>query len=328
MSNSDQSGKVRPRMKRFLYEVATFFLLLIMGAYIIDAFLTENLKKYPVGDSGIWNEIFAGRVNSEVVVYGASRAWVHFDPRIMEESLGMTVYNLGVDGHNFWLEYLRHSMLLKYNTKPKVIVMEISQNTLAKRKDLYGLDQFLPYMLNQPQVEAAISSYEGYRYLDFHIPLFRYYGKAEALVRALIQFLNPSHYSPNRVKGYQGKNSAWSGDWERVKRDLQPSKAVNDLESIRLFDSFLEECRILGIKVVFVSSPEFIEAQQYVTNREEIFSIFEAMSAKYNIPYLDYSKNFISYKTEYFYNSGHLNKGGAELFTKKLVVDLKPLLAN
>jgi hypothetical protein len=329
MSNSDFRSRKEHGLKRFISEVAIFFLLLIAGAYTIDAFITENLKKIRWGDSGIWNEIFAGGIKSEIVVYGASRAWAHYDSRIMEDSLGMTVYNLGIDGHNFWLQYLRHSMLLKYNTKPKVIVLDLSTNTLAKRKDLYGPEQFLPYMRNQPQVESTISSYDGYKYLDFHIPLLRYYGKAESLARSLILFLLPSHKKPDRIKGYLGMDLAWnSEDWERTKRSSQPSNTVNDPQTVKLFDSFLEECKVLDIKVIFVVSPEFIEGQSYVTNRKEIFSTFDSMSTKYNIPFFDYSKESISYESEYFYNATHMNKNGAELFTKRFVADLKPLLTT
>lgn len=328
MFNSERNIKEAQGLKRFLLEVAIFSLILIMGAFMIDRFLTENLKRYPVGDSGIWNEVFAGRVNSEVVVYGASRALAHFDARIMENALGTTVYNLGINGHNFWLQYLRHSMLLKHNTKPKVIVLEISTNTLEKRKDLYDPDQFIPYMLNQPDVEASISSYEGFSYLDFQVPLFRYYGKVELLIRASIQFLSPSHFKPDRVKGYEGKDLAWSGGWERTKLGIKKSKVVFDPESSLLFDSFLEECKELGIKVVFVSTPMFIHAQEYTINRSDVMTYFKEKSKKYGIHYLDYSDDPISSKSEYFYNATHMNKEGAELFTKRFVADLRPLLTS
>jgi hypothetical protein len=315
-------------MKRFLTEVAIFVLLLISGAYMIDAFVTANLKKYPKGELGIWNQIFAGKINSEIVIYGASRALVHFDARIMQDSLRMTVYNLGMNGHNFWLQYLRHAMLLKFNTKPKVIVLELSQYTLSKRSDLHDPDQFLPYMLNNPQVEASTSSYEGYKYLDYHIYLFRYYGKSEALLRSLVLFLRPSSFTPDRVQGYEAMNLAWNGDWERARRTLQPSKTFNDPETKRLFESFLEESRNLEIKVIFVSTPEFVEGQQYWANRDETIAYFREMSNKHGVPYLDYSKDPISYQTEYFYDHTHMNRLGAELFTSKLMMDIRTLVTR
>lgn len=327
MFNSENNNE-KKNLKRFLLEVIIFSLMLISPAIMIDEFLTKNLKTYPKGDSFIWGQIFGGNVNSEIVIYGASRALQHFEPKIMEDSLGMTVYNLGIRGHNFWIQYLRHLMLLKHSGKPGVIVQELSLSIFSKRKDLYDPDQFLPIMLNQPQVESFISSYEGYTYLDFHMPLLRYYGKPESMLRATRQFFQPGLVKPDRFKGYLGDDSVWRGDWNRSKLNYKPQKMPIDLETVKVFEFFLQSCRDLGIKVIFVSTPEFVEAQDYLENRKEIFSIINKMSSKYNIPFLDYSNDLISYQREYFYNSAHLNSRGAEIFTKKFVVDLKPLLVR
>ena len=316
-------------LKQFLYEFSIFFLLLITGMYLIDLFITENLKKYPKGELGVWNQIYAGNINAEILVYGASRAQVHFDPRIIQGSLGMATYNLGINGHNFWLQYLRHKTYLKYNTTPKIILMEVGSITLDKRKDLHDPDQFLPYMLNNSLVENATSTYDGYKFLDYHVPLFRYYGKIEQLMRAVVLSIRPYYFTPDRVLGYEAINQDWNSEvWEKNKKNRAPSNNSIDPQSVKLFETFLNECKTLGIRIILVASPEFYEGQHYVTNRKEIFTIFELMSSKYNIPFLDYSNDSISYKTEYFYNSQHLNNYGSDLFTRNLVVELKRIIKS
>ena len=55
---------------------------------------------------------------------------------------------------------------------------------------------------------------------------------------------------------------------------------------------------------------------------KEIISLYQHFSEKYDIPFLDYSNDELSYSTKYFYNSQHLNRTGAELFTAKLADDL------
>ena len=311
-------------MKRFIAEVLVFFLPLLVAAPFIDAFISGNLKKSQRGELGAWNDVYAGRINSDVVFYGASRTMVQFDPQIVSEALGVSAYNLGINGHNFWLQYLRHSTLLKYNTKPKIIVQAVDMTTLDKRPDLYDPDQFLPYMLRDPQVEAATSSYEGYSHLDYHVPLLRYYGKAMAAAQALILFVDPALLPPDRVRGYQAMDVAWNGDWERAKATMLPIETVPDQGTVRLFEAYLEECRRMGIKVIFVSGPEYIEAQDFESNRAQIFAIFSSLSKKYGIPFLDYSRDHLSFDTHYFYNSQHLNKTGAELFTRELTMALRP----
>jgi hypothetical protein len=74
-----------------------------------------------------------------------------------------------------------------------------------------------------------------------------------------------------------------------------------------------------------VYAPEYIEGQIFTKNRDEVLSLYTKYSHKYNIPFYDYSTDAISYQKKYFYNTNHLNKMGAELFTTKLIDTLKRL---
>jgi len=106
-------------------------------------------------------------------------------------------------------------------------------------------------------------------------------------------------------------NLDWNGDWESARLTLQPLKTFNDAETVRLFELFLDESRPLGIKVVLVSTPDFVAAKHYWADRDEIIEYFRAISKKHGVPYCDNSKDPISYQTDYFYNSTHMNNRGA-----------------
>ena len=318
----------KPAVKRFLSECALFLLLLTIGAYCLDALLSAGLKKSRAGDLGIWNEIYAGNINAEIVIYGSSRAAVHFDPHIIAEGTGLSTYNLGIDGHNFWLQYLRHSLFLKHNPKPKVILQSIDVSTLERRNNLYNPEQFLPYVLHDGQVADFTSVYEGFSFLDYHVPLLRYYGRRGAVLAAMRSLWDPSADEPDRVLGYKGQELSWNEDWNRVKQDLGFREALLDLPTVALFETYLRECRDLGIKVIFVNTPEFVEAHDLITNRAEVLDVFRKMSEKFGIPLLDYSNSPISFQTKYFYNSQHMNREGAELFTEDLARALRPLLTG
>ena len=79
-----------------------------------------------------------------------------------------------------------------------------------------------------------------------------------------------------------------------------------------------------------VYSPEYIEAQGLYRNRKEIFKMFKEIANNYDVEFMDYSQDPICYDKSFFYNSQHLNAKGAELFSKKIAVEmaineLKPL---
>jgi hypothetical protein len=128
---------------------------------------------------------------------------------------------------------------------------------------------------------------------------------------------------PDRKNGYQGQDETWNDDFIKAKVKMKEYEIKFDAATIQLFDEYLHECRNKGIKVILVYTPEYIEGQKFVKNREEMFKLFINLSLKYNIPFWDYSNDAISFQKKYFYNSSHMNKKGAELFTNKLTNALK-----
>src|SRR5690554_7315289 len=135
-------------MKRFLIKVVLFFGLLIIFMIVCDLWISKTLAKsesFAMGDAKIWHDILERQVSDDVLIYGSSRAWRHFDPMVIEEYTGMSTYNFGVDGHAFDIQYLRHQLHLKYNRAPKVIVYSVDINTLNSSNGLYNDGQFFPF---------------------------------------------------------------------------------------------------------------------------------------------------------------------------------------
>jgi hypothetical protein len=95
-----------------------------------------------------------------------------------------------------------------------------------------------------------------------------------------------------------------------------------DTASVVLFDKFLQECKNNNIKVSLIYTPEHIEGQKFIKNKNLITDLYKKHAEKYNLLYLDYSKDSICLDKSYFYNATHLNKTGSEVFSKKLVNDL------
>jgi hypothetical protein len=311
-------------MKKFTIAGLIFILPLLIFGYLADIFLTNALKKSKADEFGVWNDIYNGRINEDLLIYGGSRAWVHFDPEILSDSLNLSVYNIGLNGHNFWLQKLRHEILLKYNKAPEVIIYAVDLMTLGKRPDLYNSDQFLPYMTSDTLLAKAISSYDGYGKYDSKVPLIRYLGKWKTSISAVKIALAPDRQKPDRIKGYQGKNLEWNSDFDNAVEEMGGRFSMElDSLSVVLFDEFLAECQRKNIKIIFVAPPEYIDGQLFVENRPEIMGVFASFGQKYDIPYYDYSNDSMSFNKYYFYNSTHMNIRGAELFSKKLVMDMK-----
>jgi hypothetical protein len=314
-------------MKRFVLRFGLFILPMVLLAYGSDLFISKRLKQiksYKEGEFSVWNDLYDGKIDAQIAIYGSSRAWLHIDPAIVEDSLHIPTYNLGINSHNFWLEYFRHTLLLKYNKKPRLIIHTLGMATVEKRVDLFNADQFLPYMLFNKEMENAIISYKGYTPADFVIPMLRYFGKRDALFSVMKYCLNPSNNPVKRIKGYEAVTDlSWHNDLDKVKKKMKYYEVKVDTPTLALMERYLQECKANGIKVLLLYSPEYIEGQRFTHNRQDVIDFYKKISAKYDVPYFDFSNDSMSYQQKYFFNAEHLNKLGADLFTRKLIDTLK-----
>jgi len=289
--------------------------------YVMSYYLSQTNGS--PGEFEVWNDIYNSNVMCGIAIYGSSRAWVHIDPKILKDSLELDAYNFGIDGHNFWLQYLRHLEFLKHNIKPQTIILSVDIYSLQKRNDLYQPDQFLPYMLWNSNVQKYTSSYKGYNNFDYYLPLFRYSGKTNALKTIFNNFFRNQSSEKFRYNGFFGMDREWNNDLEKAKANTGSYTVKLDSSSITLFEKFINECKHNNIELIFVYTPEFIEGQLFVSNRDDVINLYKYFSNKYSISFYDYSKDSICLDKTCFYNASHLNKRGADIFSRELANDLK-----
>ena len=317
-------------MKKFISKILFFLIPTLIISYSLDyvfSYYLSQSNSYK-GEYEVWNDIYSSNANCDIAIYGSSRAWVHIDPEILSNSLGLQVYNFGIDGHNFWLQYLRHIEFIKYNQKPATIILSVDIFSLQKRKDLYLLDQFLPYMLMNSSIKDYTSSYLGYNISDYYIPLIRYFGKYNSLSlirKSIIEERSPEKYRKN---GFLGMDREWSNDLEIAKETKEVYEIETDSASIVLFEKFIKECQANNIELILVYTPEFIDGQTFVLNRSDVINIYKNFATKYSLKFYDYSNDSICLDKSYFYNASHLNKKGAEKFSKDFANKLKARTHN
>jgi hypothetical protein len=312
-------------MKAFIRKVILFLLPLVVIAFPLDLWLSHYLKQvlqYP-GETEVMNDIYSGKIDSEIAIYGSSRAWRHFDPSIIKNITGKNAYNFGIDAHHFWAQYLRHLEYLKHNRKPDYILLSLDVFSLEIRNDYYGLNQLLPYMLWNKNIAAYTARYKDFSKPDYYLPLVRYIGKREAIKTAWNIFLGKPQEPAIRNRGYAGADLSWNSDLEKAKADIKEKRIRYHQESVKLFLRFIQECKEMNIHLVLVCPPEYDEGQKLTVNRKEVIDYYKSIAAESNLLFLDYSDDEICRNRNYFYNSLHLNKTGAEIFTRQLLQDLQ-----
>ncbi len=320
-------------MNNFLLKIGLFLLPFAILSIPADYFISRNLINLKdtrfadkLKDCAIWSDIYDSKIDVDVAVYGSSRASCHIVSQILEDSLKIRAYNIGISNHTFWMQNLRHKEYLKYNKLPKYIIYDVDIFSFTLFKSLNNIEQFLPYMLYSEDMKPYLDLYNVFSNIDYYLPFMRYYGQYKAVLLSMLGIF-PADDTWKNAKGfYYMKDMNWNAaDLERAKKQTEHYEVKFDALLLNMFEDFIRECKAKGIKLIFIYDPEYIEGQKFNKNLDEAFNYYQHFSDKYGIPFLNYSNDTLCMDKKYFFNSLHLNKLGAIHYTRKLAHDLKTL---
>lgn len=289
----------------------------VTGAIMVflDLRITKNLQKSDTRLFQSWNDLFSGEMECDAVIMGSSRGFVQYSPLIIDSVLGTNCYNLGFDGRCIDAEIVKYYAYRQFNPKPKLIIQNVDYGTLGLSNG-YEREQFLPYLWCDTLYEL-IKDGEGFSWKDRYLPLVRYSGYTQVIKEGL-GLPNKLNRYP-LVKGYYGRDEVWDGS---VYQTIEEVPFCHDMEAVKMFDDYLSRCANEGVRVVFVFAPIYIGVTEKVKNVESVFDYYDSLASKYHIPILNYTYDSLSYDTTYFYNASHLNKSGAEIFSRHLAEDI------
>lgn len=315
-------------MKDFIKNIVLFILILLVSSYILDGIITRGLKKSKLPFFNEWNLIYSGKINADLIINGSSKAHYHISPKILDSVLNLNSFNLAIDGHPYIMQNKKYDIYKRYNKLPKTIIQVVSYGTLSSKDKLTNIKQFLPY-LNDSIIQNTVSKYKfGFDKVDFYLPLLRYvkYLDLKDFYHSLLYFIDVKQkiINPN-YKGYYGEDKQWdNNNFEKFKQENINGMHVElNTDSVELFIQFLEECQTKNIDVILVYPPSFIEFHAFVNNRGDIINFYKSLAKRYSLKFIDYSNSYLNIDKKYFYNTGHLNKKGAEQFSLDLANDLK-----
>ena len=312
-------------VKVLFLKLIIFFLLLFVPLYFLQKYVDNGLLKMRLGEYGVWNDIYESKINADVVIVGSSRATVNISSPILTEKLKLNTYNIGIDGGDFNMEYLRFQVYLQHNKKPKVVILSLHTADLQKNEGIFNQEQFLPF-LGDTLVRNATSGYSSsLSYADYYIPAVKYRSDFQSVSDGIKMVLDKPVsriYYAMRTNGYEARDRKWDDSFDKLKRSGKKFDIKFNDELVAKFQEFIKYCKEKNIELIFVYTPEYTGVQPYFVNREMVMNYYGKVAKDNSIPMLDYSQDSISSNTAYFYNSEHLNTSGSVYFTMKLASDL------
>ena len=305
-------------MLKYIFNIILFSIVVFIILSSIAILSDAGIKKTEHNNYVVWNDLYTGNINADIIILGSSRAWVHISPKILDSILFVNSYNLGIDGHNFKMQKCIYEAYLNNNRNPGIVIHCLDINTLSQQKELYNLEQTIPY-LGDTIVSNATKRFVGYNWVDYYNPFSKYLFRNKSLKIGLLEIFNIYDFITNKYKGYRGNTKQWDGKFDSfIKNNPGGIRVGVDIEVRNSFDNFLAKNREWGIETILVYPPELKKAQALIINRDSILKIYKSMAQKYDLYLIDFSDDTICLSKQYFYNSSHLNKTGAEIFTAKL----------
>ncbi len=301
-------------MKRFLVKMLIIVAVLLIPLYITDYLLTKDYRSRNYYPFSTWTDLVNGQLDSDLWILGSSRAWVQYNPRIIENSLNVSSYNLGCNAQFLFLDLQCYEIAKAYNPKPKYILLDIAWPSLTMETTSISRYFYMPYV-NDKRFRKIVKNNDNISSYYLYIPCYRFLMEKESDK----YYINDSSYE---YKGYKAKDCNWIAlelnSVDSVKYSCEP-------KAVALLESFIQECKKDTIFVILIHSPMYYEGFEKIQNNDKMLNLFQNIANRNNVPFLDYTKDPICYDTMNFYNAMHLNAHGADLFSTKLAHDLDSL---
>lgn len=243
-----------------------------------------------------------------VLFMGSSRSLHHYVPSIFEKELDLTCYNAGDWGiKNIYFQYgMLSNILSRYN--PKIIVLDVHPS------------DWLQYPYSGKERAGSLAPYCGMS--DGCDEMLKLSGKYWAYRLSVVYRYTGS--LPSLLAGKFGNMDRSLKGWKPLDGEMDPTNVITeefefpiDSDRVRLLERFITDCQTRNIRLIIAVSP------MYSCSKKDVFSKAAELSRKYKIRYLDhYRDSVFEGHCEFFYDFGHLNRRGAELYSQIIAKEL------
>ncbi len=298
--------------KKRVFRYLLFVILLVVADRIIGEAIS-TLSKKQIRDNRI-GLLIENKIPAQIYILGSSRALNNYSPEVITAITGKTCYNLGVSGSNIIYHETILDLILTGDTKPEIIIYNIDDyGTLFFAENIiFRKDVLYPYidndLINKKVSEVLDRNVTATEICDSY--------------RQNINFINALKYLAygREVADYKttnfdslGSNLLVNRPEDKIpvfgQRNYVLPTHIPDTALAGSFYRIQEKCLNNNIHLILTLPPLYTTPSAYF--RQEI--------KKRGIPgvyWLDFTHQM--QQAGYFFNSDHMNKTGALLFSDKV----------
>jgi len=241
---------------------------------------------------------------ADVLVLGSSRANHHYVSSMFKDSLGMTCYNAGRDGHDILYATMVLRSFLERCT-PKLVIVDVNGSGLdgawiKSNKDMscfYGASKAVTEILDQDVLK-------GFDKIKMMSNLYRYNNTLEWIATAyLSNWGEGDGYFPMPVTN--------NGMTKAVGKD---HKFTPHPKCLTYLDDIVKTCKEKDIQLILCVSPSLSYSLHGINDWMKEYG------QQHQIKTLDFTGDttYVDHPN-LFFDATHLNDKGARIFTKKFI---------
>lgn len=224
----------------------------------------------------------------------------------MSDSLGLSVYNTGRDAFDIYYSNAVLNIAIKRH-RPQVVILDVRKNMFDGKWKDHLLDCNCFYNLSEPlanQIDKVSSWQDKVKMMS------NCYRFNKSLSWMSYAFLKGDKRSDGYIPYFETRSD--------LKHEvLTTNKTFSIPDDYKLeFEDFVRTCKNENIKLFVFNSPSLVEVQ------DGFVSEIRNFCNRFNVPFYDYeSRSEFNEHPELFVDVVHLNKDGAEKFTR-IVLEL------
>jgi len=280
-----------------------------------------GLKSNKKGIFDKYNTLFTEQNEYETLIVGSSRAESHFNCKIIDSMLHTNCYNIGIEGASLPFELEILNTYLQKSKFPKQIILNLDYHIPKCDNDtVFMFPRFFPYLHNS-------SLYTALKKRDARMAYFRYvpfyslaYMGDKYISAAIRGYMNaPGDYDLSYYKGFAPVLE--QNEFSYAKWTYTSYEACNDDKVYDLLDGLIAQCKKNNATLYFVLSPLYYKTSNQISNKQSIIDKIKSKAEINNILLFGYTSDDIGKDSSFFADPYHLNKKGADLFTRKFLLD-------
>ena len=287
-------------MKKFIFKLIVFLAIIICADSLTGNlyYLYDYVKG---GEIGKIHQVMT-KAEGDIMILGSSKAYHHFNSKILSDAIGCKVYNAGIDGRGSLTEYCFIKGIFS-RFYPKVIVIELtpgydiyknwidqSMNFFAPYKHKYGLDSL--FLDIDPTNNIKMLS-NAYQYNS-------------SILRILPNMLSVRR--PN-LDGYAPLFGVHKGPIKSYK--ITPQECEIEPLKYIYFIKVLDEIEAHNIPIIFTISPAL--GNHDINYYKKLLDVAKSR----NIPVFNHlNDTLFIYNPSYYSDTFHMNAKGADAYSK------------